>query len=201
MALAPFDVWHLDVLRHTLALTAPRVSLSFFFWWKEPGNYYTTFYPTAWLPSPEDKALLGDRVWGREMSSRAMRGNRTTLGAYGDGSLSVPAWAMGDAADNLHAASFADTPDAETAAHRIAETINLDWLSTEGDVDPKTSALVRAWMDNVVAVARDPDIETYTMEFGDNLVPMALWMIEFFNAKTGITHDIWWPDRVLTHAY
>lgn len=201
MALPAAEIWKLRVWREVLRLTADDVSLSFFWWSKDPGNAYTTFFPTAWLPAPDDRGARANRSLGRlifeRVASPFVAPYRTTLGDYGDG-LSIPAWNIERPQGNIEIASY-DRDPADAARDAVA-TLDIAWLRDCGTVDPATSQLLDTWLAEVIAVAERPGAQSMTMDFAEKFLPMCLWMIEVYDDVDHLHRDIWWPDRV-TNLY
>jgi len=175
MALDPFTLWQLSLIREVVAAAGPRVSLSFFWWSKPPGNFYTTFYPTGWLPPPDDLLALGDASRGRDLFSRTLAASRITLATYGDDELKIP-WL--DEGSRALVLSPSQDPDPRRAALRALASLDLDWLASEGGPDPRTTRVVLAWLDEIVSLARTPDVERALMEFEFDERPSALKVLD-----------------------
>lgn len=204
MALPESTLWHLHIIRETIALAAPTVSLSFFWWWKEPGNSYTTFYPTAWLPSADDPSKYADSSLGESIFQRAVRPWAEPFGVtvadYGDATIEVPAWSSRTGQQRV-ICQMAGGLSPQGAARQLLSALDLEWLAANGNHDDKISQLVIGWLGEVINLAARPSAESIQMEYSKNKLPMALWMLEVFDSATGITHDIWWPDRNLSLKY
>lgn len=155
MAAHPFDLWRLALTRALIAQAAPRVSLSAFFWNKDPGNEYVTFYPTAWAREHADVGTLFGRTQGR----------RVHLASYGDHELRVP-WLTPEESRFARVLSPRTDRDPRRAAEKAASALDLDHLAAEGDVDPDTHARVLRWLDEVLSAASAPDAASVSMDLG-----------------------------------
>ncbi|MFO0683933.1 MAG: hypothetical protein U0234_17910 [Sandaracinus sp.] len=189
----PEQLWWLTTCRHALAMLAPRTSASLFWWTKEPGNGYTTFYPTRILP-PQHSALRGDAGEGARLMAAVVRPSgaamRLTIGTYGDDQYSIPRWDGGD-----DVARIGRGEDPSAAATKLCAMLNVEWLSAQSPADPATTDIVLAWIDRVLDVARATPNAELSMDFERNQLPMALWMISVRDPATGMRTDIWWGDR------
>jgi len=190
MALDRFTLWHLELIREVVARAAPRVSLSFFWWSKPPGNFYTTFYPTDWLPSPGDLEGLRDPSRGREIFRRTMTASRVTLATYGDQELQIP-WLTTD--EHAVVLSPKRDRDPRRAAGRALASLDLDWLANEGRADPPTTRVVLAWLDEILSLGRGPEIDRVNMEFEFNEQPSALRVVEV-GARDAGGREVGWRE-------
>jgi hypothetical protein len=186
-----FARWRLEVARHIIRGLAEFASVSVFGWWKEPGNSYITFCPTALMPDPDDE----ERRLSPELASEIFaalvkpeqQGPCLTIAHYGNG-LEIPAWAH---PDGQQVELGAYTEDPEAVAARALEHLDIDFLTSIGSPDPDSTAVVDAWLNQAIEELREHPEKA--MSFGTErptFRPMGMWVIEL-----DLRDEIWWPDR------
>ena len=189
-----FARWRFEVARHIVHALAEFASVGVFGWWKEPGNSYITFYPTALLPNPDDEPQRTSYELGQKIFASVVQPDKPgpclTLGAYGSG-LEIPAWAHPDG-EQVELGGYFDDP--AVVARRALEYLDGPFLASLGSPDPATTSLVDDWLRQAVeTLAAHPE---RSANFGSDkqLVPMGMWVIELDDGSaTG--YEIWWPDR------
>ncbi|MBK9033451.1 MAG: hypothetical protein IPL61_19665 [Myxococcales bacterium] len=146
----------LRIARALIEVLAPRASVSWFSWWKEPGNRYVTLFPTELLPAADEPVGLGDAQIGQQLFSDVVCGDHgsVTLGMYGGPEVHVPWLAPGvekrvwppPAARGLPplpgGLTTPLTKREEVAVRAAFARMDTGWLQARGRPDPVASSEV-----------------------------------------------------------
>jgi len=200
----------LRLVRSVVEVLAPTASTSFVRWWKAPGAWYLTMYPTALIPSLDDTAALQDRAAGQRLFNEVTADDHgpVTLGLYGGDEIHI-AWLEGGGSrvwpPPRSGKGLPPLPRRLTtrldrreriAVRAIIDKIDTAWLRRRGQPDLKTTRIVIAWIDEIVrAVEDDPECRI-VMPFDNETKPCNLWRVSVsVPGVLGLRRDLWWSGR------
>ena len=198
------------IARALIEMLAPRTSVSWFSWWKEPGNSYVTLFPTELLPAADDLAGLDDVRVGQQLFSDVVGGDHgsVTLGMYGSAEVSVPWLAPGVEPRVWPPPSARGLPKLPTALTTTLTTrervavraalarMDLPWLHSRGRPDPVATSEVLSWTSNVIALMRTyPGARLVSLIDEVGVQPRNFLAVDVVN-EDGATRRVSWPGRV-----
>ena len=198
------------IARALVEVLAPRTSVSWFAWWKEPGNSYVTLFPTELLPAAGDLAGLDDARVGQQLFSDVVGGDHgsVTLGMYGSTEVSVPwlppgvdrrVWPPPSARglSQLPADLTTTLTTRERVAVRAAlARMDVPWLHSRGRPDPVATSEVLGWTANVIALMRTyPRARLVSLIDEVGAQPRNFLAVDVVN-EDGASRRVSWPGRV-----
>jgi hypothetical protein len=195
----PTHAAELLVLSKMVELLRPHVAVSWFSWFKPPGNAYFTLFPLGLLPTLADKrawqdADLGEEIFEWTTTSSMECGANTTMAMYGGPECLVPV----DGAGGLSVLRFEDLGcgrddmQMQHAAETWLKVIDVDFLRSRGGPDPDATDRVVRWTDRIyeeVNASRSA-LEQY---FLGTRAPVCLIVAESVLSGTN-GHEFWLED-------
>jgi len=200
----------LRIARALIEVLAPSTAVSWFNWWKPPGNAYVTLFPTDLLPPADDPAALDDAQIGQRLFTEVVAGDHgsVTLGMYGSAEVHVPWLAHGvdtrvwppPATRGLPPLPGGlTTPLAkreELAVRAALGRMDTRWLQGSGSPDPVTTSAVLSWTSNVLELMRTyPRAHLASLVDEEGAQPRNFLAVDVVS-EGNATRRVSWPGRL-----